>query len=80
MTTWTLQDAKARFSELVNDTISGEPCVVTRHGKDAVVVIAADQYRAIFRKQGALSSFFASAPRVELDISRPREFSRDVDL
>ena len=36
---WKLQDAKARFSELVRRARDGEPQTVTVHGKDAVVVV-----------------------------------------
>jgi prevent-host-death family protein len=37
--TWKLQDAKARFSELVRKAREGEPQRVTMHGKEAVVVV-----------------------------------------
>ena len=36
---WKLQDAKARFSEVVRRARSGQPQQVTVHGKDAVVVV-----------------------------------------
>jgi prevent-host-death family protein len=42
--TWKLQDAKARFSEVVRRAKSEGPQRVTIHGKDAVVVIAANEY------------------------------------
>src|SRR5438270_874857 len=38
MNTWKLQDAKARFSEVVRRAQAGEPQHVTVHGKEAVVV------------------------------------------
>ena len=42
---WRLQDAKARFSELVRLAHSDGPQHVTLHGRDAVVVIDADEFR-----------------------------------
>jgi antitoxin Phd len=42
--TWKLQDAKARFSELVRRAREGTPQHVTVHGKDAVVVVDAERY------------------------------------
>jgi antitoxin Phd len=42
--TWKLQDAKARFSELVRQARSGEPQHVTVHGKDAVIVADAERF------------------------------------
>jgi prevent-host-death family protein len=41
---WKLQDAKARFSELVRRARKGKPQRVTVHGKDAVVVVDAERY------------------------------------
>lgn len=42
--TWSLQDAKNRFSSVVEAARRGRPQTVTKHGKPAVVVVAADEY------------------------------------
>ncbi len=47
MSTWQLQDAKNRFSAVVNAALEGEPQQVTRRGKPAVVVLAVDEYRRL---------------------------------
>src|SRR6266700_555497 len=44
---WLLQDAKARFSELVRRVRSEGPQHVTVHGRDEVVVIAAEDFRRL---------------------------------
>ena len=44
---WLLQDAKARFSELVRKVRSEGPQHVTVHGREEVVVIAADEFRRL---------------------------------
>lgn len=36
---WQLQEAKARFSEVVERALGGEPQTVTRRGRPAVVVL-----------------------------------------
>ncbi len=41
---WPLQDAKNKFSELVNAALAGEPQRVTRRGQPAVVVLSAEEY------------------------------------
>jgi prevent-host-death family protein len=41
---WKLQEAKARFSELVRRARSGKPQRVTVHGKEAVVIVDAERY------------------------------------
>ena len=50
MPRWALQDAKARFSELVRRVRSEGPQHVTMHGRDEVVVIATEEFQ---RLQGA---------------------------
>jgi len=42
MTKWQLQEAKARFSELIDDTLEKGPQVVTRRGIDTAVVVSID--------------------------------------
>jgi len=44
---WLLQDAKARFSELVRRVHSEGPQLVTVHGRDEVVVISANEFRRL---------------------------------
>ena len=48
---WKLQDAKARFSELVRQARAGEPQTVTVHGKDAVVVVDPTRFDVIPKRQ-----------------------------
>jgi antitoxin Phd len=44
---WQLQDAKARFSELINQTLEHGPQVVTRRGIDTAVVISVEEWRRL---------------------------------
>lgn len=45
--TWQVQEAKQRFSELVERAIKVGPQVVTRHGREVVVVLAIEEYRKL---------------------------------
>jgi len=47
MTKWQLQDAKARFSELIDKTLEKGPQVVTRRGIDTAVVISIDEWHKL---------------------------------
>ncbi len=47
MVEWSLQDAKNRFSAVVNAALSGEPQTVTRRGSPAVVVLAVEEYQRL---------------------------------
>ena len=80
--TWKLQDAKARFSELVNDALSGVPQRVLRRGEAAVVVLSAAAYDELTKPQDTLVEFFARSParEVSLDVDRPKDGARDVSL
>ena len=51
MSTWQLQDAKNRFSAVVDAALTGEPQEVTRRGKPVVVVIAVDEYERLRRAE-----------------------------
>ena len=67
---WLLQDAKARFSELVRRVRSEGPQHVTVHGRDEVVVIAAEEFR---RLKGdltgkALIAAMQASPHRDIDI------------
>ena len=53
MTEWPLQDARNRFSDLVNAALAGEPQLVTRRGRPAVVVLAVDEYERLRRLEGS---------------------------
>lgn len=57
---WTLQDAKNRFSAVVDAALSGAPQEVTRRGKPAVVVLSSAEYhRLLVGTQGPRESFAA---------------------
>jgi prevent-host-death family protein len=67
---WLLQDAKARFSELVRRVRSEGPQHVTVHGRDEVVVVSAEEYRRLKgeRTGEALISALQASPYPEFDL------------
>jgi antitoxin Phd len=82
MHTWKLEDAKNQFSRVVREALAGKPQRVTRGGRDAVVVVAAEEYERLTRPALGLVEFLSRSPlaEVELDLERPRDFGRDIDL
>lgn len=58
MTDWRLQDAKNRFSAVVNAALAGAPQRVTRRGKPAVVVLAVDEYERLRQLEKANAPTF----------------------
>lgn len=81
---WLLQDAKARFSELVRRAKSDGPQHVTVHGREEVVVVAADEYRRLRGEMTgqALIDALQSSPHREVEIAPARGPApiRDVEL
>lgn len=71
---WRLQDAKARFSELVRLAHSDGPQHVTLHGKEAVVVVDADEFRRLkgARTGQLLIDALQASPHREVDIEPGR--------
>lgn len=79
--TWQLQEAKAKFSALVNAALTEGPQVVTKHGEDVVVIVSKEEYEKLKPKQ-SLVEFIRESPLygVELDLSRKKEFStREIE-
>jgi antitoxin Phd len=77
---WQLQDAKAKFSELVQKAIDDGPQTVTRRGKPAVVVMSAEQFELMKKRQISLKDLLRSAPWHELEIERDKSHPREIDL
>ena len=84
MSSWQLQDAKARFSELVREALSHGPQTVTVRGEPAVVVISQQQYRSLRAKAGKpkFTELMRSSPLAGLDfkIDRDHSSTRDITL
>ncbi len=76
---WQLQDAKNKFSEVVDNAIAHGPQIITRHGVETAVVLSFQEYRRMVLRQGKLSDFFRKSPLVglDLDLSRDRRGWRD---
>lgn len=80
--TWTLADAKAHLSEVVENALQSGPQVITRRGRKAVVVVAAEEWERKRRRKGTLADFFAASPLRDsgLEIERPKSGPRELDL
>lgn len=57
---WTVQDAKNRFSAVVEAALKGAPQEVSRRGKPAVVVVAAEEYHRLLAAAGGKRDSFAA--------------------
>jgi len=81
MHAWQLQEAKSRFSELVELSLKKGPQLVTRRGEEAVVILAAKDYRRLSGQTPTLMDCLLNAPRGEaLELERPKDLIRDLTL
>jgi antitoxin Phd len=82
MSTWQLQDAKARLSELVKRARNVGPQEIRVHGEPAVVVIAHQEYLRLTQPPLRFVEFIRKSPLkgAKLELTRDRSPARAVDL
>lgn len=80
---WKLEDAKARFSEVVRRAESDGPQMVTVRGKETAVVLSAADFAKLHPPSRAavpLVDFLQGLDLSGLDLSREPDFGRDIEL
>lgn len=80
---WKLEDAKARFSELVRRVRGEGPQRVTYRGADAVVVVDAGDFKRLLpgeRSRQSLTEFLRASALGEIDTARMPDRGRNIDL
>ena len=72
MTKWQLQEAKSRFSELIDDTLEKGPQVVTRRGIDTAVIVSIEEWRKLTkeRRQTWKDVLLGAGPRFEIPLPK----------
>jgi prevent-host-death family protein len=80
--TWTVAEAKAKFSEVIDKARNSGPQTITKNGRTAVVVVSAEEWERKTHRPGNLAAFFAESPLrgSGLDASRTKGGRRKVDL
>jgi prevent-host-death family protein len=80
--TWTVVEAKAKFSELVDRARGDGPQTITKNGRTAAVLVSAEEWERKTRRSGNLAEFFAASPLRDsgLDTSRAKDGPRTVEL
>jgi prevent-host-death family protein len=78
---WQVQEAKQRFSELVQRALDEGPQTVTRHGEEVVVILSTQEYRRLTGQVLDFKEFLLSAPDLDqLDIRRSAAPAPAVEL
>ena len=82
MEAWKLQDAKAKFSQLVESALRIGPQFVTRRGKKAVVVVSVAEYEKLRSKKESFREFLLTCPKMDdaFEIERLKDYPRSMEL
>jgi antitoxin Phd len=75
---WQLQEAKNKFSRVVQDAMNDGPQIITKHGVEVAIVMSYTEYQKMIASRGKLSTFFRDSPLVdvELDLARDKSEAR----
>jgi len=79
---WTLANAKARLSELVERASREGPQTITRNGKATAVVVSIEEWARKTSRKGTLADFLLTSPLrgADLDLDRVASKPRQLDL
>jgi prevent-host-death family protein len=79
---WTVAEAKAKFSEIIERAVSEGPQTITRKGRTAAVVVGAEEWQRKTKRVGSLAEFFAASPLrgSGLKVRRRKERPRKINL
>lgn len=85
MRKWQMQEAKAKFGDVVRRAATEGPQIVTYRGADAAVILSIDAYRQLEAKRPSFVDHLLSGPKlddetVDLINERSRDMGRDIDL
>ncbi|MDW7762029.1 MAG: type II toxin-antitoxin system Phd/YefM family antitoxin [Acidobacteriota bacterium] len=79
---WQLQEAKNKFSKLVEKARQEGPQFVTKHGKESIVVLSVEEYKKIIKPKSNLFQFIQTSPlsKTSVSIERDKSSGRDIEL
>ena len=79
---WTVAQAKAKLSEVIENALTQGPQTITRNGRRTAVIVDAEEWERKTRRSGTLADFFKASPLrgSELKVRRSRDRLRPTDL
>jgi len=82
MKTWQVQEAKARFSEVIKKAAKEGPQTITVHGESTAVVLSKMDYERLKQRRGSFVEFMRKSPLcgVELKLIRKQSLTRETDI
>lgn len=82
MSTWQLQDAKARLSEVIKKAAKEGPQSITVHGEPSAVVISTKEYELLKHPRESFVKFMRRSPLygADLDLEREQTLTREAQI
>ncbi len=79
---WAVAEAKAQLSALIDHALTEGPQTITRSGREAVIVVSAEEWERKTKRKGNLAEFFAGSPLPgsRLRVQRPKDRGRGIKL
>jgi prevent-host-death family protein len=79
---WTVADAKARLSEVIDKAHRDGPQTITKNGRSTAVVVSIEEWERKTARSGSLAEFRLTSPLrgAELDVERSRDDARETTL
>jgi antitoxin Phd len=78
---WQIQEAKTRFSELIERAYTEGPQTITRHGAERAVVLSVEDYHALAAYKPDFKAYLLGGPKVDdFPVERDRDTGRAVEL
>ncbi len=79
---WTVAQAKAKLSEVLDQAATHGPQIITRTGRKTAVIVSVSEWERRTQRAGSLAAFFAASPLRDsgLTTTRSKDRPRKVDL
>jgi antitoxin Phd len=77
---WQLQEAKNKFSEVIQHALAEGPQEITRHGEKTAVILSFQDFIKLKKKKDDLATFFQKSPLKGMIFERQKDFPRMIDL
>jgi prevent-host-death family protein len=73
---WTVAEAKAKLSEVIENACTHGPQIITRNGRRTAVIVGAEEWERKTRRRGSLADFFKASPLRSSGLKAPRSKDR----
>jgi len=81
MASWQVQEAKSRFSEVIEEAQSKGPQIITKHGAERAVVLSMEDFRALTAHKPGFKEYLLGGPKVDdFEIEHDGDTGREIAL